>query len=348
LWPFNEALNMKFGVMLPHTNKIASTDAIIRTAETAEEFGFHALSVHDHIVFNGFWIVSGVRGIEAPGDDRNLFESMETMTFAAARTSKIRLVASVIVLPIREPVLFAKQAATLDVLSKGRLTLGFGVGPPLTPGDKETTKLGKHRSNAGKEYDAVGVYGNRGPRTDEYIEAVKEIWQNASATYQGKYTSFTDIEVFPKPVQKPHPPIFIGGRSEFAIQRTIKYGDGWNPSQPSAPQMQENIARLKTLCVEAGRAPLKTFGINIPSVIAATDEQADAIARGTVRSMFPGEIEYRERTIVGSPDTFIRRVREFKDAGVNYVELKPLYPNVDQFMKQLKLIRDEVMPAVAD
>ena len=339
---------MKFGVMLPHTNKVASTDAIIRTAETAEELGFHALSVHDHIVFNGNWIVSGVRGIEAPGDDRNLFEAMETMTFAAARTSKIRLVASVIVLPIREPVLFAKQAATLDVLSNGRLTIGFGVGPPLTPSDKETTKLGKHRSNAGKEYDAVGVYGNRGPRTDEYIEAVLEIWQNESASFQGKYTSFTDIEVFPKPVQDPHPPIFIGGRSEFAIQRTVKYGDGWNPSQPSAPQMAENIPRIKALCLEAGREPVRDFGVNIPSVIADSDEQADAIARPTVGPMFPGETEYRERTIVGSPETFIRRVREFKKAGVNYVELKPLYPDMDQFMRQLKLIHDEVMPAVSD
>jgi probable F420-dependent oxidoreductase len=339
---------MKFGVMLPHTNRIASTDAIVQTAETAEEYGFHALTVHDHIVFNGHWVVSGVRGYEGPGDDRDLFETMQTMAFVAARTSKIRFVASVIVMPIREPVLFAKQAATLDVLSNGRLTVGIGVGPPLMPGDKETTKLGKHRSNAGKEYDAVGVYGNRGPRTDEYIEAAIEIWQNDLATYNGKYTSFEDIEVFPKPIQKPHPPIFIGGRSEFAIQRTVKYGDGWNPSQPSAPQMREGIVRLNALCSAAGRAPLETFGVNIPSVIADADEEAEEIARGTVRSMFPGETEYRERTIVGSPDTFIRRVNEFKDAGVNYVELKPLYPDMDQFMKQLQLIRDEVMPAVAD
>ncbi len=339
---------MKFGVMLPHTNRISSTDAIIQTAETAEEYGFYALSVHDHIVFNGHWIVSGARGIDVPGDDRDLFEAMETMTFAAARTDKIRLVASVILLPIREPVLFAKQAATLDVLSKGRLTLGFGVGPPLIPSDKETTKLGNHRSNAGKEYDAVGISGNRGPRTDEYIEAICEIWKNPSATYNGKYTSFEDIEVFPKPIQKPHPPIYIGGRSEFAIQRTVKYGDGWNPSQPSAPQLQEGIARIQKLCIEAGRAPVTNFGINIPSVIAATDEQADAIARPTVGPMFPGETEYRERTIVGSPETFIKRVQEFKDAGANYVELKPLYPSMDQFMEQLRLIRDEVMPAVAD
>lgn len=339
---------MKFGVMLPHTNKIASTDAIIRTAETAEEYGFHALSVHDHIVFNGHWIVSGARGIEAPGDDRDLFEAMATMTFVAARTSKIRLVASVIVLPLREPVLFAKQAATLDVLSKGRLTLGFGVGPTLLPSDHETTKLGKHRSNAGKEYDAVGVYGNRGPRTDEYIEAILEIWENSSATYNGKYTSFADIEVFPKPIQKPHPPIFIGGRSEFAIQRTVKYGDGWNPSQPSAAQMTEGIARIQALCRQAGRSPITDFGVNIPSVIAATDAAADDIARPTVGPMFPGETEYQERTIVGSPETFIRRVREYKTAGVNYVELKPLYPDMDQFMEQLRLIRDEVMPAVND
>ena len=331
--------------MLPHTNRIASTDNIIQTAETAEALGFYALSVHDHIVFNGHWIVSGARGIDVPGDDRYLFEAMETLTFAAARTETIRLVASVILLPLRQPVLFAKQAATLDVLSKGRLTLGFGVGPPLKPIGYETTKLGNHRSNAGKEYDAFDVYGNRGPRMDEYIEAVCTIWESESATFKGKYASFEDIEIFPKPIQKPRIPLFIGGRSEFAIQRTIKYGDGWNPSQPSAPQIREGIARIQTLCAEAGREPITDFGVNIPSVIAKTDEEADAIARPTVGPMFPGETEYRERTIIGSPDTFITRVREFRDAGANYIELKPLYPSMEQFMEQLHLIHDVVMPA---
>ncbi len=98
----------------------------------------------------------------------------------------------------------------------------------------------------------------------------------------------------------------------------------------------------------AGRQPITDFGVNIPSVIAASDEAADAIARPTVGPMFPGDKEYQERTIVGSPDTFIKRLMEYKKAGVNYVELKPLYRGMDDFMEQLRLIRDEVMPAVAD
>ena len=123
----------RFSVMLPQTNSVASRDEILRTAETAEALGFDAVTVHDHLVFNGFWVASGMQGAEGPGDNRDLYEAMETLTFVAARTERVRLVTSVIILPLRAPVLFAKQAATLDVLSKGRFVLGVDVGPPLNP-----------------------------------------------------------------------------------------------------------------------------------------------------------------------------------------------------------------------
>lgn len=336
---------MQFGVMLPQTNRVASRSAIVDIAQAAEDLGFDALTVHDHLVFNGWWIVSGVRDIEVEGEDRDLYEALETLTFAAALTKRVRLVASVIIVPLRDPLLLAKQTATLDVLSEGRFTLGVGVGPPLNPTYRETTALGPHRGNAAREYEAVGVSGNRGPRTNEYLEAIIELWTKEKVSFSGDYITYDEIEVFPKPVQQPHPPILIGGRSDAALERTARYGNGWNPSQVSAPQMADGSQRIRTMARDLGRPEPEILGINIHSVIADSDDAADAIARPTVRQLFPGETEYEERTIVGSPDTFVRRLKEYQEAGATYAELKPLYPSLDNFIKQMETIRDEVMPA---
>ena len=143
---------MKFAVLLPQTNQVASADAIGRAAVLAEDLGFHAISVHDHLQFNGWWVASGSRLPVPGGDDRTLFEAMTTLAFVAARTSRVRLLTSILLLPVREPVLLAKQIATVDVLSGGRFICGVGVGPPLTEGRNETTKLAHHRTNAEKEY----------------------------------------------------------------------------------------------------------------------------------------------------------------------------------------------------
>lgn len=339
---------MEFGVMLPQTNKIASRSAIVDIAQAAEDLGFDALTVHDHLVFNGWWIVSGARDIDVTGEDRDLYEALETLTFVAALTKRVRLVASVIILPLRDPLLLAKQTATLDVFSEGRFTLGVGVGPPLRPTHRETTALGPHRGNAAREYKAVGVSGNRGPRTNEYLEAIIELWTKDKVSFSGEYVTYDEIDVFPKPVQKPHPPILIGGRSEAALHRTARYGDGWNPSQVSAPQLGKSADRIRLLARELGRPEPKIFGINIHSVIADSDAAADAVARPTVRQLFPGEAEYEERTIIGSPDTFVRRLRAYEEAGATYAELKPLYPSLDNLIEQMETIRDEVMPAFAD
>jgi len=335
----------RFSVMLPQTNSVASRDAILRVAEAAEELEFDAVTVHDHLVFNGFWIASGMQNADGPGDNRDLYEALETLTFVAARTERIRLVTSVIILPLREPVLFAKQAATLDVLSEGRFVLGVGVGPPLKPIGYETTKLGQHRDNAAREYDAVGVSGNRGVRTNEYLEAIFTIWENESATFQGQFVSFKDIEVFPKPIQKPRPTVMVGGRSDHALRRAARYADGWNPSQVSATQLATSLPTLHTYFKEAGRGEPTEVGINIHSVIADTDDAAHVIADPSATKMFPNLDEYKERTILGNPDAFTRRVQEYVDAGANYIELKPLYPDIDHLINQMHLIHDEVMPA---
>jgi alkanesulfonate monooxygenase SsuD/methylene tetrahydromethanopterin reductase-like flavin-dependent oxidoreductase (luciferase family) len=340
---------VKFAVMLPQTNRIASPDALIRVAEAAEEFGFHAVSVRDHIVFNGVWITSGMRGLDLPGDDRNIFEALQTLAFVASRTQRVRLGTSVLILPNRHPLLLAKQTSTLDVLSRGRLIVGFGVGPNRLPGGPtDTTQLGQHRSNLEKEYDTFGATGPRGRRMDEYLEAVIAIWTQDRPSFDGRYVHFEEVDVFPKPVQKPYPPILLGGRSPQAQLRAARYGDGWIPSQVSVDEVLAGVTEIRRLRAEMGRDPgLAYVGVNMHSAIAATDDEAEALAHPTVGHLFADAASFRARTIVGSVETFRARVLAYRDAGVDYVELKPVYRSIDHMIEQMRTLRDEIMPAVA-
>lgn len=333
-------------LMLPQSNRIVTREGLLRAAEAAEALQFYGVSVRDHISFNGAWISSGMRGIKAAGDDRDFLESMQTLAYVAAATHGVKLAVSVLVLPNRHPVLFAKQAATLDVLSNGRLILGFGVGPPSRTKGVETTRLGRHRTNAQKEYDAFDVLGNRGPRTDEYIEAIYALWSQESASYHGRYVSFDDIDMFPKPLQQPRPPVLIGGRSDHALTRAARYADGWNPSQVSVSEYKEGVPRLRTLYKNEGRTGPRYLGINQILTVAATDDIAHEQAYPTVAQVFPSEEEYRKRTLVGSPATVAARLKEFHEVGVNWVEVRPVYPTIENLIEQMRLLRNEVLPAV--
>jgi probable F420-dependent oxidoreductase len=339
---------MRFAVMLPQTNRIASPDALIRVAEAAEELGFHAVSVRDHIVFNGVWITSGMRGLDLPGDDRNIFEALQTLAFVASRTRSVRLGASVLILPNRHPLLLAKQTSTLDVLSGGRLIVGFGVGPNRRPGGStDTTQLGQHRANLEKEYDTFGANGPRGRRMDEYLEAVIAIWTQDRPSFDGRYVHFEEVDVFPKPVQKPYPPILFGGRSPQAQRRAARYGDGWIPSQVSVDEVLAGVTEIRRLRAEMGRDPwLAYVGVNMHSALGLTDDEAEALAQPTVGHLFADAGAFRARTIVGSVETFRDRVLAYRDAGVDYLELKPVYRSIDHLIDQMRTVHDEIMPAV--
>jgi len=341
---------VRFAVMLPQTNRIASADALVRVAVAAEELEFHAVSVRDHIVFNGVWITSGMRDIDLPGDDRNIFEALMTLSFVAARTDQIRLGTSVVILPNRHPLLLAKQTSTLDVLSGGRLLVGFGVGPNQKPGGAtDTTQLGLHRSNLQKEYDSFGgAVGHRGRRMDEYLQAVIAIWTEDRPSFNGEFVHFEEVDVFPKPVQRPHPPLLFGGRSPAAQHRAARLGNGWIPSQVTADEVREGLGEIRRLRTTLGNdEPLEYVGINMHSAFGATDEEAEALAAPTVGHLFADRESLLERTIVGSVDTFRDRVIAYRDAGVNYLELKPVYRSIDHCIEQLRIVHDEIMPAVA-
>ena len=173
-------------------------------------------------------------------------EQITLLSYIAGQTSKIRLVTSVLIVPHRNPLIAAKSLATLDVLSGGRLVVGVGVGWMR------------------EEFQALGLppFEERGAVTDEYIRAFKVLWTEDDPSFDGKYISFDDISFLPKPVQKPHPPIWVGGESRPALRRTAELADGWYPlgSNPTFPmgtpeQLKAGLERLAQYAQRFGRDP---------------------------------------------------------------------------------------------
>jgi probable F420-dependent oxidoreductase len=204
---------LKLGLFGLHRSASAEPDALTRRARLAEAAGFESLWVGDHIILPG-----------GAGDHPRL-EAVTALTYLAAVTTRIGLAAGVFVLPQRQPVLFAKQLACVDVLSKGRLTVGIGVG------------------YVEDEMRALGAsLADRGARTDEYLAAMRALW--TSAEFTGEFVSFTGIQR-PTPIQQPYPPIVIGGHSPAAYRRAVQQGNGWYGWDLNVDQTATAVAELR-------------------------------------------------------------------------------------------------------
>lgn len=227
--------------------EFATRENLTAIAQRGEALGFDSLWVADHIVVplksQGYpYTPDGRHPFEAK---RNFLEPLVSLAFVAGCTQRIRIGTSVLVVPYRNPMLAAKMLTTLDVLSGGRLIVGVGVG-----WWKE-------------EFEALGTaqFGDRGARTDEYLEIMKELWTTETSSFQGRFHSFSDVACFPKPVQKPHPPIWVGGQGLPALRRTVKIGNGWHPVGVRGPiglepeELGRWVTVLNGLAEAEGRDP---------------------------------------------------------------------------------------------
>jgi len=176
-----------------------------RVARAAEAAGFESLWAGEHVVLPDPQAPPSPMGPTEP-----ILDPAIALTFAAANTTRVRLGTGIIILPQRNPLVLAKELASLDVLSAGRLIVGIGVGY-LEP-----------------EFRALGApFADRGAVTDEYLGAMRAIWGQAKPAYQGRFVSFANVQAHPQPVQQPHPPFVIGGRSAPAFRRAVSQGHGW-------------------------------------------------------------------------------------------------------------------------
>ncbi len=341
---------MRLAVRVPTSNQVASRAAIVEVAQAAEALGFYAISAHDHLVFNGWWVACGAKDWPGAGDDRDMYELLTTLSFVAGKTDRVRLLTGVIVPPMRETVLMAKQIATLDVLSEGRVLLGVGIGAQVqrdaSGGHANDMKLGAHAVNALKEYETFKVPRQRGKMTDEQLAAMRIIWTEDVASFDGRFVQFHEIEVFPKPVQPGGPPILIGGRSEAALRRAVRYGNGWLPNSISPQQYAEGVAALRQIAADEGKPAPTELGLNIFTHVGPSDAAALDVFRPTVGRVFTDEALIAGN-LVGSPETVARRLCEFQAAGVNLVEMKPIYRGVPDLIRQMEVLAREVLPAVA-
>jgi len=237
---------MEYGVILPHIGPYAReqvVERILTVAQRAEALGYRSVWVGDHVVFPSRLTSRYPYHPEGefPFDPaENFLEPLTVLTYAAACTSKVRLGTGTLIIPYRHPVVTAKMLATIDVLSGGRLIVGAGVGW------------------LAEEFAFLdSPYNQRGARTDEYLQAMKVLWTQAEARYEGRFIRFDAVRCEPKPLQKPHPPIWMGGHSQAALRRTAKLADGWYGHvfwrNPEA--FMREIQTIREMAEQNGRDP---------------------------------------------------------------------------------------------
>ena len=255
---------MRFGLYGLHKGSSVEAETLARRARLAEAAGFESLWVGDHIALPA----------DAPDvAEEPRLELVVALAHLAAITSRVRLASGVAVLPTRQPVLLAKQLASIDVLSNGRLIVGIGVG------------------YVESEMNALGAsIADRGARTDEYMAAMSALWDEPTPTFNGDFVSFSGLIERPRPVQRPHPPIVVGGHSPAAYRRAVTTADGWYGWQVDP---DETVAALTSL-----------------------REAADRYGR-------PAELGELEISIT-PPNTFdVGMARSYADVGVHRLVVQP-------------------------
>jgi len=322
---------MQYGLTLPGRGPLATPDNLAIIAERAEELGYYMVLFGDHIVVPRHITPTYPYTADGAFPGSGSGEAMEQLTvlaFLAGHTHAIRLVTSVIIVPHRPPLVAAKALATLDVLSKGRLIVGIGVGWMR------------------EEFEALGLppFAERGAVTDEYLRAFKELWTSAQPTFEGKYCRFANIDFLPKPVQQPHPPIWVGGESPRALRRTAILADGWYPigSNPRFPmgtpaQLATGIERLAAYTREAGRNAAELDIIYRTHDYALhSDGQAAA-----------GPSHHRQ-PFVGTAAEVALDIRQYEALGVGYLVLDfaRMSRTLEEMLQHMEAMAIQVWPRV--
>jgi probable F420-dependent oxidoreductase len=303
-----------------------NAEGLLAVARQAEALGFAHVTVNDHIVVpnriasrypytaSGEW--PGARAGEC-------LEQVTVLGFLAAATSRVRLVTSVMVVPQRPAVLAAKALATVDLLSHGRLTLGVGVGW------------------LDEEFRALGAppFAERGRVTDEFLAAFHELWTGENPRFAGRHVRFEDLRFEPKPVQKPRPPIWVGGEGRVALRRVARLGDGWypvgnNPSEPldTPARYAERRELLGTELAKAGRDPR--------SVALAY------LAPGRCQPAAQKAADGRRRPFTGRAPDVAADLAGFASAGVAHCFVSFAAPDLSEALTDLAWFAEEVCPLV--
>jgi probable F420-dependent oxidoreductase len=317
---------MQFGFNAPTAGPLAESGQLTRLLVEGEAMGFDYATFSDHVV-----IPTDIHAIypysssgEFPAGARaERHEQLIEVAYVAAKTSRLRLVLSVMVVPHRPAVLTAKMLSTIDVLSGGRLVVGIGAGWMK------------------EEFEAIGApdFAARGKVTDEYLKAFVELWTEEHPRFAGEYVRFDNIVLAPKPVQKPYPPIWVGGESGPALRRTAALGDAWypigtNPAFPldSLARFKAAVAKLRQMTEKAGR---KADAVGLALRCTAYGESIPATAGDGQRRLFSGK-----NADIASD------IRALREMGVSHLDVGFAGNTVDAMLSEMQRFKKDVLAQV--
>jgi probable F420-dependent oxidoreductase len=294
---------MEIGCHLPTQAGVATREALLGFCREAEARGMASLWVSDHVVFprTASGQYPGGRFPHAP--DTPYLEPVAVLAAAAVATERARLGSSVFILGHRHPVVMAKMLTTIDTLSNGRLICGVGVGW----WEEELTILGV-------------PFHQRGRHADEVLRIFKELWTFDHPSFDGEFFRFADLGFAPKPVQKPHPPIWVGGDSAGAFRRVVSLGDGWHATSKTPAELAASLPRLRA-AADAAHRPFETIELSV-------------------------RVSLKEGPLRDSPQALIDELGAYKRLGLTHVLLDFRRDTLAEMLEALDVVARDVRPAV--
>ncbi|MEX1253465.1 MAG: LLM class F420-dependent oxidoreductase [Dehalococcoidia bacterium] len=300
---------MRFGISLPLVHQMPGQpewetgddiETLVAVAKRADELGYAWAPCSDHVV---------VPSRAAPSMGATWYDPATTLAFIAGFTQRLRLLTHVLILPYHSPLAIAKQYATLDRLSGGRVILGVGAGH-LKP-----------------EFRALGAdFDERGAVTDEYIRAIKALWSDEEASFDGPHVRFRDVRLSPRPAQSPHPPVWVGGNSRRAVRRAVELGDGWVPFEVTLAKVRDRMAYARS---RSGFEQRSTpFEVVVPASFELTTRPIDG-----ERAVFSG-----------SREQVIEDIEAYRAAGVTGMTAGFRSRSLSGQLEQMTRFAETVMP----
>ncbi len=328
---------MRFSVQLPTCTEglvnpvpFATPADFVRLAQAAERLGYDAVWGNDHITAAPY-----VRTKWA--DPPNFYEVLVTLATVGAHTRRVKLGTAVMVLPLRDPVLLAKQVATLDQFTGGRVILGVGIGAYREEFLAQWPRLASAR---------------RGDLLDEGVAALRTLWTEREASHAGQHYAFEKIELFPKPLQRPLP-IYFGGHNEAAVARAARHGQGWLPGWRPFEEVKARVALLRRLTAEAGRDPKSVeAAVQLTMMLGRTREEALARYQKTGMVHHRKSLAHSGRdpalaeanNLIGSPGSILEQLALLRGAGVDHVcAMQFPHDSVAEMIEQMEWFARDVM-----
>lgn len=312
---------VKLGFQVLNAGPLATPANVVEMARRAEALGYDSIVVTDHIVIprhiESRYPYNRTGRLFVP-PDADYLEPISMLCFLAGATKTIRFGPSVLVLPYRNPILTAKMLATIDVLTGGRLFIGVGAGW------------------LAEEFAAMGSppFGSRGAVTDEWIEIFIKLWTEDNPTFEGKFYQIREIGCFPKPVQKPHPPIFVGGNSRPAIRRAARYAQSWHAFRVPAGDLPPLLAYLREQLRAHGRPP-GACGFSVRYGVRVVGPRGDATRRDPEE---PG------RVFVGTAEQVAEQLKPIVDLGPTHAIFDCRTGPYPELLETMERLASEVWP----